>query len=193
MAMETIVPDPRDYAEKRPLHGPFSPLEMRMYGKVKSLIGATVKIEDDSVNSVLLDDQPKDNHERILVAGQVGTQLNQNRVVARSTTLLPNIPGLPAILTLMFAPRAEFRCNSSRTQLTGAVCGLGFDPLRNNQPYYPEHDMELTFDAEISLNVCFFRGFAATQLEFRLTYSILSFNDIFKNRMCCSSTRLASG
>ena len=72
--------------------------------------------------------------------------------MAHSTTLLPNIAGLPAILTLIFAPRAEFRADANRTRLTGAICGLGYDRKRN-QSFYPEHDMELAFDSEIGLPV----------------------------------------
>lgn len=79
--------------------------------------------------------------------------MNGNRVIARSTTLLPNIPGLPAILTLLFAPRAEFRADANRTRLTGAICGLGYDRKRNNQSFYPEHDMEIAFDTEFGLAV----------------------------------------
>lgn len=158
MAMETRVPEPdfrhQDYTETRQLIGPYSPLEMKMYGKVHSLLGFGVKIEDDSVNSVLLDDQPGDSHERVLVAGQVGTKMDRKSVIVRSTTLLPNIPGLPAILTLVFAPRAEFRADADRKRLTGAICGLGYDKDRS-QSFYPEHDMEIGFDAEIGLTVIF--------------------------------------
>ncbi len=53
------------------LQGPYSPLEMRMFGKVQALLGFTVKIENDSVNSVMLDDQPGDSHERVLIAAHV--------------------------------------------------------------------------------------------------------------------------
>ena len=53
------------------LEGPYNPLEMRMYGRVRALTGCTLKIEDDSVNSVMLDDQPGDVHERVLVAASV--------------------------------------------------------------------------------------------------------------------------
>lgn len=81
--------------------------------------------------------------------------MSGNRVTARSTTLLPNIAGLPAILTLLFAPRAEFRADANRTRLTGALCGLGYDKVRR-QSFYPEHDMELAFDSEIALPVSFF-------------------------------------
>ena len=91
--------------------------------------------------------------------------MNTNRVVARSTTLLPNIPGLASILTLLFAPRAEFRTNATRTRLTGAICGLGFDRERNCQSFYPEHDMEIAFDTEIYLNV--------SSYEFLFTLEVL--------------------
>ena len=74
-------------------------------------------------------------------------------MIAHSTTLLPNIPGLPAILTLLFAPRAEFRADAERKRLTGAICGLGYDRQRKNQPFYHEHDMEIAFDTDIGLSV----------------------------------------
>ena len=57
--------------QKCNLKGPFSSLEMKVYGKIRTLQGKPIKIEDDSVNSVLLDDQPGDPHERLLVAASV--------------------------------------------------------------------------------------------------------------------------
>ena len=84
---------------------------------------------------------------------KIGTRLNSSHVVARSTTLLPNIPGLASILTLLFTPRAEFHTDATRTRLTGAICGLGYDRERNCQSLYPEHDMEIVFDTEIDQNV----------------------------------------
>lgn len=72
VAMEHDVPDsPRTHPVGHRLQGPYSPLEMRMFGKPYALLGSTLKIEDDSVNSVMLDDQPGDNHERVLVAAYV--------------------------------------------------------------------------------------------------------------------------
>ncbi|XP_046649298.1 probable ATP-dependent RNA helicase spindle-E [Daphnia pulicaria] len=154
LAMELEVDEPRQYSRNETcvvkLVGPSSPLEMNMYGKVQSLLGTMVKIENDSVNSVILEDQPGDHHERVLVAAHVGSQQNGRHVQARSTTLLPNIPGLPAILTLLFAPRAEFRADKDIKRLTGAICGLGYDHEKQ-QSFYPEHDMELNFDSEIGL------------------------------------------
>ena len=53
------------------LKGPYSPLEMKMFSKIRTLSGSLVKIENDSVNSIVLDDQPGDNHERVLIAAHV--------------------------------------------------------------------------------------------------------------------------
>ena len=72
LAMEWEVPEARQFdSSLHKLQGPFNPLEMRMYGRVRALTGCTLKIEDDSVNSVMLDDQPGDLHERVLVAASV--------------------------------------------------------------------------------------------------------------------------
>lgn len=74
--MEYDVPEAKQFnSTLHKLQGPYNPLEMRMYGKVKTLLGSTLKIEDDSVNSVMLDDQPGDRHERVLVAAFVGELL----------------------------------------------------------------------------------------------------------------------
>ena len=85
-----------------------------------------------------------------------------NRVTIRGTTFMPNIHGLPALLTLIFAPRVEFRSNEGRTRLNGAICGLGYD-ARLDQAVCPERDMEIAFDKEIDyevrLNLLFFLSY----------------------------------
>ena len=53
------------------LTGPNSPLEVKLSGKVKSLAGREVTVDDDSVNSVLLDSTLKGKPETVLVAAQV--------------------------------------------------------------------------------------------------------------------------
>ena len=105
--------------------------------------------------------------------------------MARSTTLLPIIPGLPAILTLLFAPRAEFRADAKRTRLTGAICGLGYDRERRNQSFYPEHDMEIAFDTEISLSVS-----ATLSLITTIAQQLTTFRFC---RMCYSLTKYDFG
>lgn len=48
------------------LRGPFSPLEMNVYGMTQSSQGKNIIIEWGSVNSVLLDVEPQDPHERLV-------------------------------------------------------------------------------------------------------------------------------
>ena len=67
------------------------------------------------------------------------------KVTLKNTTMLPNIPGLPALLSLLFAPRAEYRSDERRSRLTGALCGLGYNP-ETQRSLYREHDMEIPFD-----------------------------------------------
>ena len=75
LAMEQILPEIRDSRRMTEhfLKGPFNPLEMKVFAKIKSLLGKSIRVEEDSVNSVLLDDQPGDAHERILVAATVSS------------------------------------------------------------------------------------------------------------------------
>lgn len=65
----------------------------------------------------------------------------------RDTTIMPATPGMMALMSLMFTPKAELRSNISKTRYTGALCGLGTDP--NGHPIYLDHDMEIVFDTEI--------------------------------------------
>lgn len=103
-----------------------------------------------SVNSVLLDDDL--NQSRRLLVAQSTTQSNKNSLTLRNTTFLPNIPGLAALLTLSFAPRMELRCNSRRTYYTGALCGLGSKDNFTNRAIFPDHDIEIQFDVEITID-----------------------------------------
>lgn len=41
------------------------------------------------------------------------------------------------------------RCDELKRQYTGALCGLGFDPI-SLRSIYPEHDMEITLDTLIT-------------------------------------------
>ena len=72
-----------------------------------------------------------------------------SRVRAQNTAMMPNIPGLPSLLVLLFAPVVELRLDAEKTGLAGAVCGLGGDP-QTNQAVYPDHDLEMMFDVAIT-------------------------------------------
>lgn len=43
------------------------------------------------------------------------------------------------------------RLSKDESRLIGALCGLGCD-AKSGIPYFPEHDMEMTFDCEIDLD-----------------------------------------
>jgi len=76
---------------------------------------------------------------------------------------MPNIHGLCSLMCLLFAPFVEMRycgngaafcvlycCVSCRTdedktQYTGVLCGLGWDPS-TGKGLYEDHDIECTFD-----------------------------------------------
>ncbi|KAL2743188.1 putative ATP-dependent RNA helicase spindle-E isoform X1 [Vespula maculifrons] len=133
------------------LRGPFSPLEcslrhLTIAGRDKKVI-----IETNSVNSVLLDSNWKEQQKHLLVAGTVSQNVNGSNLTLRNTTLIPAIPGLTALLALIFTPRMELRRNSSGTYYVGALCGLGCDSS-TKESLFPERDMEIYFDVEITFD-----------------------------------------
>ncbi|KAK2567406.1 ATP-dependent RNA helicase TDRD9 [Acropora cervicornis] len=67
----------------------------------------------------------------------------------RDTTLMPNIHGLLSIVSLLFAPCAELRTDPEKRQYTGALVGLGYDPI-TGYALLPDHDSELVFEVEIT-------------------------------------------
>ena len=109
-----------------------------------------INVEGNSVNSVLLDTTPEDPHDRLLVAGSVNENPTGENLTLRDTTLMPNLPGLTAILALLFTPRMELRRNSTGSHYTGALCGLGGHPV-THAALFPEHDMEIKFDVEMTI------------------------------------------
>jgi hypothetical protein len=67
-----------------------------------------IKVDESSVNSILLDPTPHIRQRKVLVAGSVritgmlGT--SDKQLILDRTTLLPPIPGLFELLQLMFHP-----------------------------------------------------------------------------------------
>ncbi|GFR02577.1 ATP-dependent RNA helicase TDRD9 [Trichonephila clavata] len=133
------------------LHGPFNPLEVSYSGLTHLDRIKCTKVERDSVNSVSFNSEPQDSYYSMLIAASVGVGQNNMELILRNTTLLPKIRGLPTLICLLFTPYAEIRTNKDRTAYTGALCGLGFDPV-TGESIYPDHDIELAFDIEITLD-----------------------------------------
>lgn len=132
------------------LKGPYSPLETIVHNLMYASRNKSVQIEWNSVNSVLLDTQPQEKYERLLVAAYVGCNEQNTKLTLRHTTMMPNIPGLPAIIALLFCPAAELRRNSAGTRYVSALCGLG--STHRGLPYFPEHDLLVDIDADLSVD-----------------------------------------
>lgn len=80
----------------------------------------------------------------------VATQIYQtarNDISIRNTTLLPNIPGLPAILALLFCPRAELKRNIEKTHYNAVLCGFGHI---DGVSICPNRDMLIRIDTIIT-------------------------------------------
>uniref|UniRef100_V9IL58 ATP-dependent RNA helicase spindle-E n=1 Tax=Apis cerana TaxID=7461 RepID=V9IL58_APICE len=130
--MPDIYPDPPADIECNTtvtLRGPFSPLEIELSHLIMAGRDKNVKIAPSSVNSVLLDTELEDSSVRLLVAGSVSQNISGHHLTLYNTTLMPRLPGLTALIILIFTPYMELRRNNFGSYYIGALCGLGFDPL----------------------------------------------------------------
>ncbi|XP_039282200.1 ATP-dependent RNA helicase TDRD9 isoform X2 [Nilaparvata lugens] len=132
------------------LKGPFSPLEMKIHGCLRTTINKCISIESDSINSVLLDEQPDNPHDRMVVAAHVSRSAGGQRLNLRHTTVILDCNGMSALMCLLFSPVVELRTDEKFSRLTGAICGLGYDP-QTKQSYFPEHDFEIAFDTVFTI------------------------------------------
>uniref|UniRef100_A0A672IHW2 ATP-dependent RNA helicase TDRD9 n=1 Tax=Salarias fasciatus TaxID=181472 RepID=A0A672IHW2_SALFA len=73
-----------------------------------------------------------------------------SNILLRDTTLMPHIPGLPALIAMLFSPVMELRTDPERTLYTGVLCGLGWGG-KTQEAVLPEHDLELTFDVKFDV------------------------------------------
>ncbi|KAM9091278.1 ATP-dependent RNA helicase TDRD9 [Megaptera novaeangliae] len=132
------------------LHGPFNPYELKCHSLTRISKFRRVWIEKESINSVIISDSPEDLHQRMLVAASLSVNATGSAVLLRETSLMPHIPGLPALLSMLFAPVMELRVDRDGRCYTGVLCGLGWN-LTTGAPVLPEHDMELAFDVQFSV------------------------------------------
>ncbi|KAL6044869.1 hypothetical protein STEG23_017040, partial [Scotinomys teguina] len=130
------------------LHGPFNPYELKCHSLTRVSKFRCVWIEKESINSVIISDSPADLHQRMLVAASLSVNETGSTMLLRETSLMPHIPGLPALLSMLFAPVMELRVSQDGKCYTGVLCGLGWNST-TEVPILPEHDIELAFD------VCF--------------------------------------
>lgn len=107
-----------------------------------------VRVERDSVNSIAIQEDPLTRHQRLMCAAQVSLTPSGDTLLARNTTIMPQLRGLPELLVLLFAPSVEMRTDHHRCRYTGCISGLGFDP-NTSRSLFPEHDVEMAFGASI--------------------------------------------
>jgi ATP-dependent RNA helicase TDRD9 len=143
-------PNPKDCRSIMALKGPYSPLEMSLSSLAISSSGLKINIHSMSVNSILLDSNPENPSECLLVASNVKQSQSGSYLTLNNTTLMPNIDGLTAMICLIFAPKIELRRSANGSHYIGALCGLGCN--ETNTALLPEHDLEVYFDVEIDNN-----------------------------------------
>ncbi|XP_051801542.1 ATP-dependent RNA helicase TDRD9 [Acanthochromis polyacanthus] len=129
------------------LHGPSSPYKINFHSLSHY---KKVCIDRTSINCFALNENPHDKHQRMLVAGTVSVNSTGTCILLRDTTLMPDIPGLPALITMLFTPIMELCTNEERTCYTGALCGLGCNS-QTQEAILPEHDIELAFDVKFDI------------------------------------------
>ncbi|XP_055087287.1 ATP-dependent RNA helicase TDRD9 [Periophthalmus magnuspinnatus] len=132
------------------LHGPYSPNKISFKSLNHRILYKTVTIERTSMNSLAINENPHYKHQRMLVAGTVSVNSTGTRILLKETTLMPDIPGLPVLITMLFTPVMELRTNEERTAYTGALCGLGWNS-NTQEGVLPEHDIELAFDVKFDV------------------------------------------
>eukprot|EP00794_Sanderia_malayensis_P020227 gene20227-22203_t len=142
--------DIEDYDAKRiTLRGPSSPYEMQFYNMTYNGKFRSTRVERDSVNSVFMCEEPQDKHAILMLSANVGINAVGNTLLARETTVMPNIHGLASIIPVLFAPFAEFRLDKTNSRYIGAICGLGYIE-ETGSPIMPEHDIEVSFDVKFT-------------------------------------------
>lgn len=148
---EQNVPAPleRECRSSITLRGPFSPLEMSIYSMVQCSDKNKVTIEWNSVNSVLLDTDPKEEYDRLLVAGSISTSPDRTRLILRHTTMMPSLRGLPILMGLIFTPRAAFHINKAGDRIISVLCGLGYNP-EDFKARFPQHDIVFNLDFRLT-------------------------------------------
>uniref|UniRef100_A0A8C5L9R0 RNA helicase n=1 Tax=Jaculus jaculus TaxID=51337 RepID=A0A8C5L9R0_JACJA len=135
---------------KAVLHGPFNPYELKCHSLTRISKFRCVWIEKESINSVVISDTPAEQHQRMLVAASVSVNETGSTMLLRETSLMPHIPGLPALLSMLFTPVMELRVDQDGKSYTGVLCGLGWNSS-TEAPILPEHDIELAFDVQFNM------------------------------------------
>jgi len=113
------------------LKGPFSPLEGDVVPLAPSRSGMRCTVSNESVNCVMLDENPENCTPRLLICSRVTQSRMARNINLFTTTIMPDVPGIDGLISILFTPRAEFRyvfyllynffCTHSRPILQSSV------------------------------------------------------------------------
>lgn len=73
------------------------------------------------------------------------------RLLLRQTTIMPNIPGFPMLMALIFSPKMEPKITDNGSQVAAILCGLGENNV-TKRPFFPSNDMVLSLDTELTVD-----------------------------------------
>uniref|UniRef100_A0A1B0CMA6 Probable ATP-dependent RNA helicase spindle-E n=2 Tax=Lutzomyia longipalpis TaxID=7200 RepID=A0A1B0CMA6_LUTLO len=143
-----VAPPPENICDREiTLKGPSSPLTALIYSPTRSASKKVCKVERNSVNCVLLDNDFQDYHQKMVVATHIKKSAS-GELSLLNTTIMPNIPGILPLMALIFCPTAEFCRNVDNTRFISILTGLGTKP-GTKVPMFEEHDMQIPLDVKI--------------------------------------------
>ena len=117
--------------------GPMSPMSTRVTSTREKEYQSQYEIYPTSVNSVLLLDDPSNFYGRLLVTSNATSNNRAKSIYDNS--LMPDIPGLPVLLALIFAPDSILLRNAELTRYNCIKFGLGATE-KGRIPFFPDHD-----------------------------------------------------
>ncbi|XP_068615221.1 ATP-dependent RNA helicase TDRD9-like, partial [Brachionichthys hirsutus] len=132
------------------LRGPSSPYKLMFHSMSRNTHCMSVFTERGSINSLAVNENPHYKHQKMLVARNVSVSSSGSRITLRETSIMPDIPGLPALILMLFTPIMELRTDEEGTCHTGALCGLGWNS-HTGASILSEHDIELAFDVKFDV------------------------------------------
>jgi hypothetical protein len=108
--LESVLKDVKYEEEPRIELRPYTPLECKLEGLTRYTSSKSeIKIDRDSVNYVLLDEDPETKCSSLLVAHKNDKSSRSDAIILRNTCLFPKLRGIVSLCLLVFAPTAELR------------------------------------------------------------------------------------
>lgn len=167
--------DTRFSSQRIHFSGPISPLELEFFGLSNNHVNKVTKVSQLSVNVVALEPNLNVKHSRLLVAGNVTSNISNDTVTLNETTLMPNIIDFASFMCLVFAPVVELRinkmlpkyCEGLPEEVCGAICGIGFDP-RNSDSLDITGDIDVSCYSSLYIFFFFIYIFFLSTVSFRV-------------------------